>query len=315
MDGDGSLEIVVGRQITGGMKMLSVYSTKGYQMSVLINTDYTEYTVCSLTDNPGTDLLVLRTSSADQAREATLYTCHNDGDVTTSTARVSAGAANISRLRATVLNDDKNAVLVEGTLNGDMMFTDVFTCIGNRLKNITADSSGVSRDTVRQYSFYCRDIDEDGRVEIPKLVPMMSINEQSSYWFTQWYSYSSNGKASLDMTTYNNTTDGWMFEVPEGWTDHLAVRRAEYISGERIVIFSYVDKGKSTDIFAIYTLSGENKEERAKLSGRFNVGVESERIFSARLYDHDLVKELKVTETFVKENFSIIYSEWNTGET
>ena len=85
---------------------------------------------------------------------------------------------------------------------------------------------------------------------------------------------------------------------------------------EKTVIFSYYDENDEIqDFLAIYTLSGENKDERANISGRFSLFAENEEIFVARIYDTDFTTKYKITEELIKENFSIIYSEWNPGET
>ena len=317
MDNDGTTEIVVGRQISSSVKMLTVYSSKGFQISTLINTDYVEYSVCSLTETEGADLLVIRSSAPDQAKEVNVMSCMEDGEVITSGTRLSMGAETVSRIRNTKLSDGVSAVMVEGTLSDGSLYTDVFAEIDGKVKNITMDAgTGVSESTLRGNVVYCRDINDDGIVEIPNLIQMPSQNETTSYWLTEWYAYSSNGKRELVMTSFNNTTDGWMLAVPEEWTGKLTVRRAEYVSGERSVLFSYIDNsGEIHDFLSIYTLSGENKTERSKMPGRFVLVTESERIFAARIFDSETTELIGVTADMVKENFSIIYSEWNTGET
>ena len=71
-------------------------------------------------------------------------------------------------------------------------------------------------------------------------------------------------------TTYSNTTDVWMLTVPDEWESKITVRRAEYVSGESSVIFSFIASDEQVqDFLTIYTLSGENKTERSKLAGRF----------------------------------------------
>ena len=265
----------------------------------------------------GADLLVIRSSAPDQAKEVNVMSCMEDGEVITSGTRLSMGAETVSRIRNTKLSDGVSAVMVEGTLSDGSLYTDVFAEIDGKVKNITLDAgTGVSESTLRGNVVYCRDINDDGIMEIPNLIQMPSQNETTSYWLTEWYAYSSNGKRELVMTSFNNTTDGWMLAVPEEWTGKLTVRRAEYVSGERSVLFSYIDNsGEIHDFLSIYTLSGENKTERSKMPGRFVLVTESERIFAARIFDSETTELIGVTADMVKENFSIIYSEWNTGET
>ena len=87
------------------------------------------------------------------------------------------------------------------------------------------------------------------------------------------------------------------------------------MSGESSVIFSFIASDEQVqDFLTIYTLSGENKTERSKLAGRFVLASERDRIFAARITDSDTASALGVNQAMIKNNFSIIYSEWNTGE-
>ena len=315
MNNDGAKEIVVGRQISTSVKILTAYSTKEFQMSAIINTDYIEYSPCSMTQQKGDDLFVLR-NATDQNKEAVLYSFSEDGVLTATNTRLSRGAAVISRLRTTTLEDGKSAVIVEGRLDTNMIFTDIFALSGGKLKNITIDvSTGASDETFRSYEIYCRDINSDGKVEIPYPIQIPSQNEGASYWLIQWYLYDSSGQRQLVMTTFSNNTDGWMLAVPDDWTEDISVRRTEYVSGEQAVIFSYTGDGEEKDFLAIYTLSGENRVERAKLTGRFVLTTEAEQIYVARIFDAAIAEKLDIDAATVRENFSIIYSEWNTGET
>ena len=68
LNGDGFSEIIVGRQVTSSAKMLTIYSTKNFEMSVLLSTDYMEYSLCSLSDHSGTDIFVIKDAEGtDQA--------------------------------------------------------------------------------------------------------------------------------------------------------------------------------------------------------------------------------------------------------
>lgn len=317
LNGDGFSEIIVGRQVTSSAKMLTIYSTKNFEMSVLLSTDYMEYSLCSLSDHSGTDIFVIKDAEGtDQAKEANLFFFNDEGNIIETKAALSRGIESISRLRTTNLSDGSRAVVVEGRIRGGTIFTDVFTMDGGKIRNITVSpKSGVSDDTLRTYESYCTDINGDGIMEIPSPVQMPVQNGGGEYWLLKWYAYDSGGRRTLMKTTYSNTTDGWMLTVPDEWESKITVRRAEYVSGESSVIFSFIASDEQVqDFLTIYTLSGENKTERSKLAGRFVLASERDRIFAARITDSDAASALGVNQAMIKNNFSIIYSEWNTGE-
>lgn len=317
MDGDGVRELAVGWQMGPGINMLSVYSLKGYQINQIINTNYTEYTVCDLNGDSDGDILVLRLSSSELTGEAEFYTLLADGEVERSTARLSQGTERLLRVRGTGLTDGRRAVLVESTVGGSGVITDIFAYRSSKLRNITLDeAAGISTETRRASAVYCRDIDGDGILEVPSLVPLPSTSESTQYYMTEWYSYSSYGRKDLAARTYNNYTDAWWLIIPEEWVGRIAVRREEGMVGERMIVFSLVgaDGAIGRDFLKIYTLTGENREERAASGGRFVLAEEEETICSASILVNEGSFELPISRSLIRDNFGFIYSEWSTGE-
>ncbi|MGM9521329.1 MAG: FG-GAP repeat domain-containing protein [Oscillospiraceae bacterium] len=318
MDGDGVKEIAVGWQIVSGMNMLSVYSMKGYQVNQLINTDYTEYVVCDMNTTLGNDIVVLRVSSSELTGEAKLYSLTADGEMVNYSARLTNGIEAMLRVRTTSLSDGNNAVLVESSLNGGGIVTDILTAKKDKLVNITLDAtSGVSEDTIRLYEVYCRDINGDGIIDVPKPVVLPSTSENTTYYMLEWHSYSSSGNAKRIFSTYNNYTDSWYLVLPDSWCGNITVRRVDGASGERAVVFSKVLEDGETleDFLAIYTLTGENRAERASYGARFVLLAEEETIYAAEILTKDERFDLPVSQEIVRSNFRILYSEWITGET
>jgi hypothetical protein len=61
----------------------------------------------------------------------------------------------------------------------------------------------------------------------------------------------------------------------------------------------------------IYTLSGDNREDRAKLPGRFTLHELGDTIYAAEIIT--TVADVTVTKAIITENFRLLYSEWATG--
>ncbi len=317
LNGDGALEIVVGRQISTSIKMLTIYSARNLEMSIVTSVDYLEYSICSLSDDESSNVFIIKPSALGQAKEVEIILGMSGGEMVSTKSVLTRGAESIKRIRTSALTDGNQAVIVEGRMSDGSIFTDIFTLVNDEVKNITLNPvKGVSDKTLRTEEIYCRDIDENGIVEIPSPVMLPEQIEGVVHWLIEWYAYDSDGDREEVVTTYNCTNDGWMLIIPEQWKDKITARRVEYVAGEKTVIFSYYDENDEIqDFLAIYTLSGENKDERANISGRFTLFAENEEIFVARIYDTDFTTKYKITEELIKENFSIIYSEWNPGET
>ncbi len=316
MDSDGIREVAVGWQMGAGINMLSIYSIKGWQVNQLVNTNYSEFTVCTLDSEQGSEVLVLRLSPSELSGEAEHYSLTGDGEVVTATARLSSGIEALLRVRSTSLLGGTPAILVESTIGGTGIVTDLLAWNGGKFSNITMDeNSGRSEDTVRlSYAPYCRDINADGVIDIPRATALPATTEGTTYYTIDWYSCYSSGRKKLVSTTYSNFTDSWYLKIPDEWKGRITVRREEGMSGERMIIFSSVGDGDTggTDFLAVYTLTGANRAERAVASGRFILLTAEETVYAARILSEDV---LPVTRDMLKENFGLIYSEWVTGET
>ncbi len=329
MDNDGTREVAVGWQMGAGINMLSVYSVKSWrtedgddasvkagQVNRLINTNYTEFTACSLDRAAGGEILVLRLSSSELTGEAEHYALTGDGEVVSNKARLTAGSEAILRVRGTSLVGGAGAILVESAINGTGYVTDILTWRLGKLANITMDeNSGRSEGTLRlAYAVYCRDINSDGVIDIPQPQALPSTSENTTYYTTDWFSYYSSGARRLVCTTYSNYADAWYLVLPEEWKGKIAVSRQDGAAGERTVLFSTVGENgeRNVDFLAVYTLTGENRHERASAADRFTLMEAEETIYAARILTEDA---LPVTREMLRSSFGVIYSEWVTGET
>lgn len=316
MDNDGLREVAVGWQMGAGINMLSVYSLKSWEVNRLINTNYTEFTACSLDKDPGSEILVLRLTTSELTGEAEHYALTGEGEVVSRTARLSTGSEALLRVRSTTVMGGTEAVLLESTINGTGIVTDILTWRRGTLANITLDeNAGVSEGTKRlSYAIYCRDINADGVLDIPQPTALPSTAEGTTYYTIEWFSYYASGNRKLVCTTYSNFTDSWYLVLPDEWKGKIAVRREDGASGERVIVFSSLNAegGRDEDFLAVYTLTGDHRAERAAGAGRFKLMETAETIYAAKILS---TGALPVTKEMLKANFGFIYSEWITGET
>ena len=320
-NGDGIKELIIGWKIDGSNQMLTVYNMKDYQAARVIMTDYTEYVIEDLDGDNISELAVVRMASGDIRGEVEAYTMAADGEVVSSTAYLSSGAESISKLRTGYLVEDINAVFIESTYGESGTITDVFALQNGVVKNISADNAtGISQDTIRLNSVYCTDIKGDMIMDVPLVKVLPSQSDAAVYWSVEWYSYRLSGRKIYNITTYHNISDGWYLIMPEDWRDNISVRRIDAIPGERTIIFSA--RVGQTDVYkdflAIYTLSGNNRQDLAAADGRFILKAEQNTIYAAKILDKGSFSgndiSVSVSKEMVENNFKIIYTEWQTGK-
>lgn len=322
LNGDSAIEIIVGWQMNTGLQMLAVYSMKDLAAVQFLTTDYTGYSVFDISGDSISELMVLRYDDSAVTGELEMYVFLPDGDFENSIAPLSKGVRSINRMKTGYLINKEPALIIEGSYESDNIITDIFACRKDKIINVTLNgNSGVSENTIRrtigQSAVYTRDINSDGVWEVPITRVLPSPDNSTSYWVLDWYAYSIYGGRTFVTTTYHNYSDSWYLVLPDNWNEIITVSRRDTVPGERAVVFSlYEDGGESvTDVLVIYYLSGDNKETRAKLEGRFVIREDSEVIYAAEILVDNTQWELAMTEEDVKSNFSIIYSEWVSGLT
>lgn len=316
MDGDGWTEIIVGWKMGTDVQMLNIYSLKGFTVSSVAATDYTEYIAADLTDDGSSEVMVIRHNRSEYSGSVTAYSMSSDGEIISSEARLSQGVENISKVTMGKLTVNTPALFVESVYDGTGLITDIFMGVDDRIANISADDTGVSSQTLRYYTVYCRDIDSDGVMEIPipRTLPSQS---GTSYRSLDWYNFSRKGTGELAMTTYHNYSDSWYLVIPDNWRGEVTVRREDTAGGERAVVFS-VWNGEDqpvTDFLKIYALTGENRAVAATRGNRQVIRREDEVIYAAELIADGENWDFIVDYQYLKENLHLIYSEWVTGLT
>jgi hypothetical protein len=284
----------------------------------IARTDYSEMAVCDLNGDGGDDIVVVRLATSETPGEAESLTLMGDGEVVSSAAGLSAGMELIARIITGGCADGRSAVFVDGKVSGGYTVTDVLAW-RDGLVNISLDTAaGYSSDTLRAVTMYSTDINKDGAVEIPVTTPLPAQSD-TTYYGIGWYAYDSSGGRKLAMSTYHNNYDGWYMIIPESWLGRFTVRRDDSTPGERTLIFSYVRAGPAggeyrfEDCLKVYALSGDNKEERSRLPGRFVIMTEGNAVYAGQILPGAEQYGFADGPEDIIAGFRLIYSEWLAG--
>ena len=310
LDGDGWMEAVVGWGMGGDLKMLELYTLKGYQAASIAAADYSRYLTDDMNGDGRKELLAVRRGSAEAAGSVTLYAVAGDGETISATERLSVGLDGITKLAVGALKDKPGALFVEGSCQGGLV-TDILTYEDGSLKNITLDpATGVSEGNLRSSTAAFQDLsgDESYLIPIPRALPAQG---ETVYRVLDWYGYNSRGKRTIVTTTYHNYSDSWYLILPDSWGE-ISLRREDSDVGERAVVFSFWNgEGAGvTDFLVIYTLSGENRTELASREGRSVIRSGGETIYAAELRLSAEEWPERPDMNWLRQNFRPIYSEW-----
>jgi len=314
MDADGTTELLVGWQMGAALRHMTLYSMRGFNHISIAETDYTTLTVTDLTGDGCPDVAATRLGTSEVPGEVALFTLMTDGEVVRYSANITDGIESISRIAAGKLRGASYALFLDGKLTGGGIITDVFCFSGGALNNITRVATGEELVS-RPINVFATDINGDGITEVPRTIALPQQSE-TIYYAIEWYAFRSNGSATLVQSTYHNYSDSWYLVLPESWLGRLTVRREDFVSGERTIVFSYADPVRPDivlDFMKIFTLSGDNREERARLSGRFTLQRDGDKIYAAQLIETNSGLITPLTQEEVALAFKRIYTEWITG--
>ena len=310
MDGDGCCELVVTWQASTGIGILYLYSIADGPGDVILTTDCTAFRFADMDGNGRYALLVLHADGTG-SNTVDLFTLDAAQRLSQSTAALSTDLGTVERMRTGLLSDGAAALYVEGSCGEGGTLTDILVASGSSLKCVTTDRFTGVGTTSRDCVVYATDIDGDRVLEIPDAEALPEYSEDSGlFWIYDWYTYDSAGGREKAITTYHCTADGWYLVLPEGMRDGLVIRRADASSGEKAVVLSELDEqsGETRDLLYIYTLTGDNRRDRAKSGERFTLAELSSTIYAARLPEGSPYSREEILDSF-----NIIYSEWNTG--
>lgn len=321
MDGDGVSELIVGWQASAALLHMAIYSIKDYQHVQLASTDYSQIETSDMNNDGNSDVIVLRLPSSQFPAEAEMFSIMPDGEVSSNLAPLSKGIESIVNVMKAKLSDGIPALYVEGRYPGGNMVTDILAWRYNHMVNVTSNTtSGVSEETLRAFKIDSIDIDQNGVVDVPSPKLLVS-SSNTQYYTTEWYAFDRFGNKNKIFTTYHDFSDEWYLILPDDWTDKITVRRDDTVPGERTLIFTYIAHSDVTgaqmqpvDFLKIYTLSGDNKEDRAKLEGRFEpLATYGDKIYAAEILTNEI--GITVDKAMVCDNFRLIYSDWTNGVT
>ena len=316
LDNDKISEILISWEINSEMRLLKAYSINDWTTSVLLTESCADFQVGDMNMDGRPEILALNLELNGGLVD--MFSL-KDKDVIKKSANLSASLTTADRFRISDITNGVPAVFVEGPFEdneNNFLLTDIIIYSNGELKNITLNHNTGDSAAKREYPVYCTDIDGNGSLDVPFAEIMKSPpSGTAEHYIFDWYSYDLDGNRSLCASTFHCYTDGWYFVLPEAWRENFSARRGNTLSGERAIVVSSVnaENGKIVDLLTIYTLTDENRSDRAKLDNRFVLMSSGTVIYAAEINtDSGLTLDENFKQDIIKR-FHLISSEWITG--
>lgn len=228
MDDRSGVELVVGIQLSNQLlRSVSAYTFTDGKGEKLLDVNYTNFLAVDLDrDNRG-ELFVLYPGQTEESPGfVALYEVEKGVVERSLEVKLSAPVSRLQRVITGELASGETAVFVASALEDTVLVTDVYAMCGGVLTNISlSKDSGTSVSTIRNHFVYAQDIDEDGQLELPALIPMKTMSERNtqSEDLIRWYSLTITGEEVDKLYTYHNFVNGWYLVLDSTWAQQVTV--------------------------------------------------------------------------------------------
>jgi len=316
IDGKPGLELVVGRQVSDQlMGSVSVYSFSSGRAERLMNAGYSKLLTLDLGGSEQKELLLVQRGESDQANAiAVLYRYRAKSMTRSVEVELSRPVNSVKRVSAGKLRCGTQAVFVSSSTEESAIRTDILTLNHDRLAKVVLQ--GPLEETVQtlgNYYVFADDVDEDGIMEIPSLIPVRAMttswNVEEQY-LIRWYTADRNGMQMDKLNSFHNFSGGWYLQLDGDWINQLTINQV----GSTYAFYMWDDGfGEAEAVFTIYALSGSDRENQAEEDGRFVLYRSMDVIYAARLESGHGVYGFD--EEYLINSFHMIHQDWKSGET
>lgn len=310
IDNMPGFELVVGTRIHEKVtRTVSIYSFASNQAEKIKSIIYLKYILCDLNQDGSSELMIVQNGSAESDNGSVRLYSYTDGSVLGSVeAKLSVSPDQIRRIAVNRLSSGEPAVYVASSYNESTVITDIFAIKSGLFTNISQSSEfGTSMQTMRNYYVYAEDIDSDGILELPSLVPMMyNLTEQN---MVRWFGMDVNGDEVNKLFTFHNFVDGWYIVLNSDWIDRFAAEK----DGNIYMFYMWNNSyGTAVPVFSLYTFTGRDRDILAAEQNRFALYRGEDVVFAAKLESGSAI--YGITESYLQANFHLIRQDWLAAE-
>ena len=303
MNGDNMRELVVGWRIGPELQTVAVYAVTP-EPSVLMQSNYTRYSIQEMDGDGVPSLLVLR-ANAEGKNVAEFHGWRDDGMTMVYSGALSSTMAALSSgsVVSGMLDEDTAAVFVTGVNEEGMAVTDILACRDNgTLTNASLSSdTGLSGIIHPFRQLQPQDINGDGVVEVPAPAAVSEFGRLND-GLVDWLQCDIDGNIRRVATTYHCLSAGWYLMVPEEWVGRLTTQAFDSGLNENEVLLRL--DGES--VAAIYAITGENRESRAVRGNRAVLRRQTDIVYAGEVLE--AAGEFTVDE--LRSCFRLIVSSW-----
>lgn len=343
IDKDNFLELVVGwTSFVPGANQVTYYKLMGNDVSqIALEDTYSEMMLGDITGDGNDDLALLSLPNEEKKEHNIVlygYSQHKFRKIDQISAN--NNVASYASVKSGKINAETNALFIDGkTANTNEIITSAiyYDQTTKRLKdplNEKLEGGGIANKTLRNATSYCRDIDEDGIMEIPVAEMLTGVTAQEKENISSIIAWKKidvlTGALSQVARSVANYADGYYFILPKSWETHVyATNNTEKRTLRFLVqaLTVQADNSEEAELINIQQAQAENNVESTRLlltiktfpqqdwnntqtnneaEGFVEIMTASGLVYAAKLGSNEILEDLNISEQMVRENFNLI---------
>ncbi len=256
------INIIVGYSlINKNEKTLSIYDySDGKLVTAMENEPYSVFDTVDFNGDGINALFTATVKNASKESSAAIYHIDEDDKYACSSIELDESYTNYRNISYSITPDGKTRIFLDAEAGNGNIVTEVLQTDDKYNFTHIFCPDIEKGETLRPSSYISKDIDGDGRTEIP--VPYFcdgyDENSETPVYFTSWYDISG-GKLKHKYESWFSITNGCVFIIPEKWYGKITAKYE--ISEDEIILCSKNETDTAEEIFRLKTVSG-NKDTK-----------------------------------------------------
>ena len=271
--GDGGVSIIVTYPIQNSSdRATSIFRYEDDTPSEVYKSRHVYMSLIDIDEDGANEVFMVNSDSASGSATVNLLGWEEDSFSVLSSVPLSADFVSCRNIQlGNATSSGRKGIFIDYSLSDGSVSTDVMLCYGRTVSAAQIpDEQLIRRSNTYTPFISCRDIDEDGVVEIPVIVPAPGYedspaNEQVN--FTNWFELAPSGiSMEHQAQTYISIRNDYMLNIPSRWSGLVTMNIS--IADGTVTFGKYNPVTKETDdeLMVIRALT-EGAVEKADLSG------------------------------------------------
>ena len=298
-------------------RLLSVYSCDGVTTTLLKTETYTNLFLNDLNNDGCDEIVIFKINLADNKKQTTsrIIGFNNDFSVKMDEKLSLTGMLEINNITTDSIDIDgekHTRIFVDGSISEIGTITEIIN-IKSTTFDVTLPLYEINQSqkpiTLRASRTYCKDIDNDGIVEIPtdELLPFgyritENINQQTELYMTVWSEFD-NSELKIDFKSLMNSSFNYMFILSDEFLNSMS---AVYNDNNQTLTFYNVNNDGQLDdeLFSIKAFYESEWDDNHHRYVKF--AENSTFVYGYLILNEDNNENY---EEFILENFQILNQE------